>query len=305
MTHPFDAWALGRLICGHLLNGELQGVSRVFRGVAEHLAGLRPEDRNTAFQGFLASREDRDEIIKAIANAVPDGPAPEAEPMDRPATLSDLRTTVDESQWHWKGYIPAAQIAGIAAYEGIGKTRFAMDLARRIWLQMPWPDGQPATLPARTPTLWVCSDGQQDELLLIARSFGLPDEALCFNTAPQDPYGGTELDSDEDRERLERYINLVHPGLVFVDTLTNATSFDLCRATENKRMMAPIRDIAKRTRTTIVRSCTCPERARPSAAGSRASPGPSSSSKVPTLINRAGSSSGSPRHSIKSHRPSA
>jgi hypothetical protein len=39
---------------------------------------------------------------------------------------------------------------------------------------------------------------------------------------------------------------------VFIDTLTNATSYDLCRATENKALMTPIRDIAQRTQTTVV-----------------------------------------------------
>jgi hypothetical protein len=39
---------------------------------------------------------------------------------------------------------------------------------------------------------------------------------------------------------------------VFVDTLTNATNYDLCRATENKAMMTPLRDIAQRTQTPII-----------------------------------------------------
>lgn len=39
---------------------------------------------------------------------------------------------------------------------------------------------------------------------------------------------------------------------MFVDTLTNATSYDVCRATENKALMTPLRDIAQETRTTIV-----------------------------------------------------
>jgi hypothetical protein len=60
------------------------------------------------------------------------------------------------------------------------------------------------------------------------------------------------LDKTEDRERLEGFISQFRPGLVFVDTLTNATSYDLCRATENKAMMAPLRDIAQRTQTTII-----------------------------------------------------
>ena len=82
---------------------------------------------------------------------------------------------------------------------------------------------------------------------------GCPTRALFFNTTPPDePYGGTELDAIEDRDRLEDFIRQVRPGLVFIDTLTNATSFDLCRATENKAMMTPLRNMAQRMQTTII-----------------------------------------------------
>jgi hypothetical protein len=141
---------------------------------------------------------------------------------------------------------------GLLHFEGIGKTRLAMDLSRRIWFAEPWPDGQAATFPAKTPTLWVCADGQQDDLAAAAEALGMPDEALFFNTVPEEPYGGTELDRDEDRVRLEGFIGQVHPGIVFIDFLTNATSYDLCRANENKAMMTPLRDIAQRTQTTII-----------------------------------------------------
>jgi hypothetical protein len=213
---------------------------------------LSPEDRQGAFAGWLCGRPDADQLVKALADINPDGPPPEADPPARPATLADIRRVMAGSQWLWEGYIPAARIVGIAAFEGVGKTRFAMDLARRVWFELPWPDGQAPTFPERTPTLWVCSDGQQDDLAAAAEALGLPDEALFFNTTPDDPYGGTEPDRDEDRERLEGFIGQVRPGLVFIDTLTNATSYDLCRATENKAMMAPLRDISQRTQTTII-----------------------------------------------------
>jgi len=235
------------------LNGELDALPEPFGRVARHLDRLVPADRTTAFQGYLAARADGDEILRRLADIDPLAPLPpEAEAEARPATLTDIRKVMAESQWLWDLHIPAARIAGIAAFEGIGKTRLAMDLARRLWFGEPWPDGQAATLPERTPTLWVCADGQQDDLAAAAEALGMPDEALFFNTTPDEPYGGTELDTPEDRYRLEGFIGQVRPGLVFVDTLTNATSYDLCRATENKAMMAPLRDIAQRTRTTII-----------------------------------------------------
>jgi AAA domain len=249
------------------MNGEVANLPEPFRSMAAHLAAVKLDKpargkalkealaaaRAPLWDAMLAARpEDRDELVRALSEVDPDGPPPEAEPNERPATLADIRRIMAESQWLWKGYIPAARIAGIAAFEGIGKTRFAMDLARRLWFALPWPDGQPPTFPPGTKTLWVCADGQQDDLAAAAEAFGMPDEAIVFNTTHDEPYGGTELDALEDRDRLERFIGQVRPGFVFIDTLTNATSYDVCRATENKALMTPLRDIAQRTQTTII-----------------------------------------------------
>jgi AAA domain len=252
MIPPYDAWTIARLLAGEPVNGELQAVSEPFRRLTEQLATLSTEARRTAFDGFLCDRRDSDVLIKAVADVNPLGPPPEAVPLIRPATLADLRRFMSESTWIWNLYIPSARIAGIAAFEGIGKTRFAMDLARRIWLGLEWPDGQLATFPEGTTTLWLCADGQQDELAGIAESLGMPDDTLHFNTLPDDPYGGTDLDDPEALERMEHFIQQIRPGLVFVDTLTNATDKDLCRANEVKALMTPIRDIAQRTHTTII-----------------------------------------------------
>lgn len=250
---PHDAWTIRRLLVGRDPDdGELARVAVPFRGLAMLLAGMGVDARPAALDGFLCGRDDRERLVKALAEADPDGPRPEAEESVPFATLADIRRSRVDVQYLWDLYIPRGALVGLAAYEGVGKTREAMDLARRIWFALPWPDGQAPTLPARTPTLWVCSDGQQDEILAIAEAFGMPDEAVYFNTTRDEPYGGTEVDDVEDLERLEAAIGLIEPGLVFIDSMTNATSADVCRATENKQVMAPLRDIAKRTRTTVV-----------------------------------------------------
>lgn len=249
---PRNAYHIRRLLAGHDLNGELKEVSGPFHRLAVLMAELSLEKRQTVLDGFLCGHAKAEAIIKTLADVDPEGPPPEVDPLVRPANLADLRKAMSESQWLWNFYIPSARIVGIAAFEGIGKTRFAMDLARRIWFGLPWPDGQAATFPVGTPTLWVCADGQQDDLAAMATSFGTPDEAIHFNTFPDDPYGGNELDEEESLTRLEEFIGQVHPGLVFLDTLTNATSRDLCRANDVKDLMAPLRDIAQRTQTTII-----------------------------------------------------
>jgi hypothetical protein len=266
MFDRLGLWALRRLLIGESLNGELAALSEPFRTMANHLADVTPgkaargKARREAFaaaraplwEAMMAARPDRVEIIKALAGIDPEGPPPETEAPDWPATLADVRRVMSDAEWLWPQFIPAARITGIAAFEGVGKTRFAMDLARRVWFGLPWPDGQPATLPEGTRTLWLCADGQQDDLAATARAFGIPDDAVILNTTPDDPYGGTELDDPDELARFTDRIILCSPGLVFIDTLTNSTNHDLCRANEVKALMTPLRDIAQQTQTTII-----------------------------------------------------
>ena len=250
---PYDAWAFARLLAGYSLGAALEFVSKGFAALAERLDGMAPEDRDQAWNVALSLREtDREAFTLQVVGADPESPPPKVEVPARPANLGDIRRVMSQEQWLWEGWIPKSRISGISAAEGVGKTRMAMDLARRIWHGLPWPDGQPATLPPGTPTLWICSDGQQDDLAMNAGPLGLPDHAIHFNTLPEDPYGGTNIDDDESLDQLEKFIHLIRPGLVFIDSLTFATSRDLCVANHVMGLMTPVRDISQQTQTTII-----------------------------------------------------
>jgi hypothetical protein len=252
LIRPRDAWTLARLMIGHDLNGELDGLQPPWDRVGTHLAGLPADKRQDALAAVRAIVSDPDGLTLALANADPEGPPPEAETFEEAATLADLRAIAESTPWVWPGWIPGARIVGLAATEGVGKTRLALDLARRLWHGEPWPDGHAVTLPEGTRTLWVCADGQQDDLFETVAAYGLPDHAVILNTVRSDPYGGNTIDDPDDLARLERNIEHYKPGLVFVDSLTYATAFDLCDAKQVKALAAPPRDIAQRTRAPIV-----------------------------------------------------
>src|SRR5262245_42957894 len=105
------------------------------------------------------------------------GPEPE-EPRLKPedvATIHDLIREGPRVEWHWPGWIPNAVLTAVAARGGTGKTRFMGDIVRRIRLQLPWPDGEPMTLPPDSLVLWVMSDNHHDELVNLAHAFGIVD----------------------------------------------------------------------------------------------------------------------------------
>jgi hypothetical protein len=189
---------------------------------------------------MLAACTYRDELVKAIASSVLVGPVPEGEAPERWATAADVRKLMAESRWAWEDWISTDEIMGVAGFEGTGKTRFALDLCRRIHAGDLWPDGQAATFPKGTRSVWVCADGHHGELVETIAAFGLPDEAVLFPSLASDPYGGTDLDTEETISALEEVIKAHRPGLVIIDTLTSATGKDLCSQAVMKALKTPL-----------------------------------------------------------------
>lgn len=90
---PRDAWTLARLVAGRDVNGQVDDMAQPFKDVAERMA-TAPVDgppegtertealaaaRKPIMDEWLADRPDRDEMVRALADADPDGPPPEAE----------------------------------------------------------------------------------------------------------------------------------------------------------------------------------------------------------------------------------
>ena len=76
MLPPLDAWIISRRLAGEPINGELAVVSPEFKPLVERLEATPLEGRQNAFDCFLAGQSDRDDIVLALANVDPMGPAP-------------------------------------------------------------------------------------------------------------------------------------------------------------------------------------------------------------------------------------
>ena len=132
MIRPFDAWTLAALLAGEPVNGELQALSDRFRRVAVHLAALSVEDRQGAFRGFLCGFPESDKIVKAVADAVPTKPPPEAgtdDDGDGLATtcLADIKP--EPIRWLVPGVLPLGKLVIVAGEGGHGKSTLTLDLA--------------------------------------------------------------------------------------------------------------------------------------------------------------------------------
>jgi hypothetical protein len=247
MPTGLDCWVLARVIANQPLNGELDLMSDAWRAVAERLESVDPEYRREAFNVVAGISTDSAGIIRAVADADPKGPPPDPTATRCYATLEDIASIMSSQPWLWSGWIASGVLNVLASDPGVGKTRFALDLARRLWFGLPWPDGQTNTLPARSRTLWIQGDRNFAEMLQCARDFGLPDHAVVLGSSPDDPTGSLDLDDPATLAAIEDRIVAAGVSLVVIDTVGMTTSRNLTRPEEAREFFAPIIELAAKT----------------------------------------------------------
>ncbi len=234
-AHPFqDARSYTKFAAHALLNhgGDWGAAARELRG-----------------RGFVAEPDIHGVKLK-YGERNGHAPRPNADtstdPLDQDATALDLILINATIRWAWKGWLPIGVLSILASEPGVGKTRFLADLARRIYLGLPWPDGSPATFPPGSTTLWVAADNHHAELGTLPTEFGFPPESLYLNTTRRDPFGGTMLDDPEDLKDFEARIRRVKPACVFIDTTLNATERSAHKPEDAKAFFGPLQQIVAR-----------------------------------------------------------
>jgi hypothetical protein len=242
-----DAWALRRILVDLPLNGELDALPEPLKAMGEHLASLNKRNRTAAWTAMLAARPEAPELVQALSAVDPLGPMPAIVAAPTFATLADVARVVSAQPWLWKGWLALGVLNAVAADPGVGKTRFGLDLARRLWFGLGWPDGQLATLPAGTRTLWVQGDRNFAEMLQAARDFGLPDDAVALGSGPDDPFGSLDMDDPATLVALGGRIKAAAVPLAIIDTVGMTTSRNLSRPDEAREFFAPILELCQKT----------------------------------------------------------
>lgn len=147
----------------------------------------------------------------------------EALPVEEYPTLETLVELFGETEYVWEPYIMKGGLNTIAGDVGAGKTVFAMDLHRRQWHGLTWPDEKPVEESGRK-IIWLMADQRIPQLTECAKNMGIPLDSIVIASTKDDARFPLFFDDRMAFDRISRMIRQVKPWAFVVDTFTSAMS---------------------------------------------------------------------------------
>ncbi len=167
------------------------------------------------------------------------------------ATIADLEAAGSKEKWLYPGWLPSGVLTALASEPGLGKTRFCLDLLRRIRTGEPWPDGTPMEVQRDALAMWVVGDNHHAQMVTHSREFGVA-EAVYLNALKAQPFDGVSLDSLEDLANFEARVKAVGPSICVIDTVGNTTDLNLSKSEDARVYYAPLQIIARKYECAII-----------------------------------------------------
>lgn len=164
-------------------------------------------DLKLAMTGYRNGMQLYERILRVITSDV-----------ERPfRSLAEIASELQPVTWLWKPWLPLGMLTLLAAQQGTGKSMLALDLARRIIVDEPWPDGTSQTRP-NANVIYV--DGERIPSVHNDRAMAwhMPCERLYMLLADEED-GLLALESEKYQERLTQMVYRLEPALVIVDSL--------------------------------------------------------------------------------------
>jgi hypothetical protein len=185
-----------------------------WHAIYQALLAAPPDASHQALLQALADRADRDTLIDLIFAAVP------GERLDFPS-LHQVAPTLPPIRWLWPAWIPRGLLSLLGSVPGGGKSYLALDLARRIIGDLPFPDGAPVPTPGAN-VIYVDAEDVPQVTKQRAEAWDMDTTCLYLMTPQQRPY--IDFSRPPDRDRLAEMAYRLQPALVVVDSLSTISS---------------------------------------------------------------------------------
>lgn len=193
-----------------------------------------------ALQQALSDHPDAEDFLHELLQYKP-GKNRSAEGL---STLEELGKTLKPITWVWKNWVLRGLLSMVGAVSGVGKSFFALDLARSIIMRQPFPDGQQPDPDRATRVLYVDAEMVPQILYQRARAWEL-DLAKLYVLLPEES-AILDLDKPAGRSRLTNAIEASEPELVIIDSLSAITSKGENYAEDVSDRMMFLRELARK-----------------------------------------------------------
>jgi hypothetical protein len=251
----YDAWVIQARKFQDIpvVAGEFLDLSPPIRRLLEAFPGRALEARAQMLEGIypLLDEPGRQRLLSADPDAGPPASGPATTPFPSRAPSVDDLADPPAGFFLWTNRLVRAHLNAIASNPKFGKTLMFVELAKRLWYGTPFFGEEEPALPAGTTSLWVCGDGQQDELKQRAREYGFPGKALLLCALPENLYKRPLLEDDALIRLLAHYADVERPGLIFIDTIWRATNKQMKVEEDVNALCGPLLEIAQQSGSTI------------------------------------------------------
>lgn len=154
-------------------------------------------------------------------------------------------------RWLWPGRIPLGKLTMLDGDPDTGKSTVALDLAARLSVGAPMPDGAAPEIDApRGTVILTAEDGLADTVRpRLDAAGGDPDRVACRVTVPvEDAAGVDRLPTVEDAGAIRRDVDAMEAALVVVDPLSAfmPPDADTHRDADVRRALGALADLAER-----------------------------------------------------------
>jgi hypothetical protein len=132
-------------------------------------------------------------------------------------SLQEIGPALPQTTWLWPAWLPRGLLTLLAAWPGVGKTYFALDLARRVIANLPAPDGVPLNLTGGA-VIFVDAEDFLPDVYERATVWGMAlDRFYPLRRPPRDLM---DLSRAEYQDPLIEMCYDLRPDLVIIDSLS-------------------------------------------------------------------------------------
>lgn len=215
------------------INGFCEALGRAVEQLKVSDSQEQREEILSALQADYSDMPEQVEQLKALGVALSGSETLPHEPLPvefggddplytyNPGTLAEAMQVIGETKYLWPSWIMRGGLTAIAGDVGAGKTEFVMDLWRRMYKGLPWPDNAVMD-ESGGQIVYLMADQRIGQLGDLARSFGIPSESIVLAHEPGSITTPLLLDDPKYLKAIAGIVQRVKPRILIIDTFTSA-----------------------------------------------------------------------------------